>query len=140
MFVEMIQEQLSQKEIILEDKVFSGNGLYIEVDNNKNRAGDGYFKVFNNINRDSAKKVSRISICDSEYVYHNGKDGKSDFILSSDDKATLMKILSANNNEKWNEIVDKVLDKHLIPNPRKSYPLPDYNNLEYDKSKSKIRR
>ena len=146
MFTEIIMEQMNcnNQEIIHEFRVDSGYGMYIEVDGNDGRNGGGYFKVYNNENKNGADAMIRINVdsTNPDYVYHanpslpGNKNKLKDFNMSSKDRENLVKILSRDG--KWHELLDDIVRfQHVQIDDIDTRQVPDYTKLKYDKHKSK---
>lgn len=141
MFTEIIMEQMN---LINEACICNCFGMYVEVDSNKGRNGKGYFKVYNNENKNGASAMIRISIdpVNPDYVYHvnptlpGSKNKLKDFSLSSKDKRNLVLMLSKNDN--WDNLLGAIAKFQGIPIDNiGTLEIPDYTKLKYDKSKSK---
>lgn len=74
-------------------------GISIHVDPDINRKGNEYFKVYDSISYNKAKKISRIKFREPAYVTHSNRDKKKNYKLVSDEKDDLINFLNSKNHK-----------------------------------------
>ena len=101
-FLEMYKRELEEnnEEItLIEGKVYSYLGgptnmcILIEPDDRRNYGGGiAYFKIYDAKNKNSAKRMNRISLTVPKYIKHNF-EGKEEWILDQKERKLLNEIL-----------------------------------------------
>lgn len=84
------------------------SGLYILVDAGEDPLNRSYFKVYKDKDKvidDNLRKVARISLYEPKYI--SGIDLEHDtFVLSEEDKAKLVALLSEKRYSNWHQVID----------------------------------
>lgn len=70
----------------------AGKGMCIIIDDESDRVGEWYFKVFDHRNRAKASRCARIKFNRPEYVWHK-RDAYDDFLLDDNDIISLISLL-----------------------------------------------
>ena len=127
-FNEVEREIEAINEVTIAEEKKDGLEIQVEPDGETDRgwSDDPYFKVY----KDKRKYVARIYITRVQYC----KDHKGPmvFTLNSSERKLLIKILSKNNYEKWNKIVERA-SYYCRTRYHKDFPsqldMPDYSKL-----------
>lgn len=73
--------------------------ISVHVDPDLKHQGNEYFKVYDSISYDKAKKISRIKFKEPSYVVHNNNDKKKNYKLVSNKKDDLIDFLNSKNRK-----------------------------------------
>lgn len=86
---------IKKPQLLNEVKVIKSQELNmsIYVDDESNKKGIWYFKVFDSIDRTSASRMNRIKFNKGEYVYHHNLEGKTRWYLNETEVELLIQLL-----------------------------------------------